>query len=353
MKYFPPEILITTEACKDKLSEHIINSFPNTPVAIINNINELKKIKGKDKNKWPLVLCHNKGKFLEKCPGTKGHLCCNYFILNLGLGCPFDCSYCFLQFYQQLPAHILFTNLPDLYTELRQTLPNKPVRLGTGEFMDSIALEDITGLHQEIIPHLLNNFPKLTIEIKTKSSHQQLIKDLSVFHQRLVWGWSLNPQPLIKSDEHFTGNLTERLAAAKLAISLGYHISIHLDPIIYVKHWDKLYINFLKYLQKELDFQKISWLSLGLLRFAPVMKSIVEERHPESDIIYGELFPGMDGKLRYPEPLRIIIYQTLLSELKKSHPALPVYLCMETANVWNKVFNRLPSQLPELNTLFS
>src|SRR6185436_19475713 len=53
-----------------------------------------------DEGKRRLILQRHRGDFLRHCPaGTSGLVCCNYLVLNLASGCPYDCSYCFLQEY--------------------------------------------------------------------------------------------------------------------------------------------------------------------------------------------------------------------------------------------------------------
>jgi hypothetical protein len=50
------------------------------------------------------------------------------------------------------------------------------------------------------------------------------------------------------------------------------------------------------------------------------------------------MFPGVDGKLRYPTRERINIFRGLSERLKKYFPETFIYLCMEDEYVWNEVF---------------
>ena len=57
------------------------------------------------------ILIHPyKGNFLHACPGSDGMVCCHYFVINFGLNCSFDCSYCYLQSYLNIPMLTLFSN---------------------------------------------------------------------------------------------------------------------------------------------------------------------------------------------------------------------------------------------------
>ena len=59
-----------------------------------------------------------------------------------------------------------------------------------------------------------------------------------------------------------------------------------------------------------------------------------ELRFPESNIFYGELLIGEDKKLRYPKFLRKEIYQTMAGLIRKYDLKTPVYLCMESKDLW-------------------
>ena len=86
--------------------------------------------------KKSLLLCRNQGDFLKDCPGTKEYRCCDYQILNVGLGCPMDCVYCILQAYLNNPYLSFFLNVDDLLRELSAKLRShkgKVFRIGTND----------------------------------------------------------------------------------------------------------------------------------------------------------------------------------------------------------------------------
>jgi spore photoproduct lyase len=89
-------------------------------------------------------------------------------------------------------------------------------------------------------------------------------------------------------------------------------------------------------LKEYLEPKQIVWLSLGLLRFTPALKPIVEARFPASKIIYGSFSPP-DKKMRYPEIIRIKVFQQMVNWLQEWSVELPIYFCMESAEVWAKV----------------
>ena len=55
-------------------------------------------------------------------------------------------------------------------------------------------------------------------------------------------------------------------------------------------------------------------------------------------MVYGEFVPGMDGKSRYLKQIRIEIYKGVLSAIRERSSDVTVYFCMESEDVWKKVF---------------
>jgi spore photoproduct lyase len=89
----------------------------------------------------------------------------------------------------------------------------------------------------------------------------------------------------------------------------------------------------------------IVWISLGTLRFPPALKAMIENRFPESKIVYEEFITGPDGKMRYFKPLRIRLYRKIIACIRELAPAVLVYLCMEDDEVWQESLGFKPSEV--------
>ena len=59
---------------------------------------------------------------------------------------------------------------------------------------------------------------------------------------------------------------------------------------------------------------------MATLRFMPALKPIIQQRFPESDIVYGEFITGLDNKMRYFKPLRAHIYRSTTQWIKAHAP---------------------------------
>lgn len=310
--FFPEAKLIEIESLKK-----FISSNRNTGIA------------GYNKRRDEIFLINEKHDFFKKCPCTKGAIGCGYHIFNLGFGCIFDCTYCYLQEYNNSPGLIFPVNIDKYFKEFAN-YKKSGMRIGTGEFSDSLMLDHITEYSSAIID-FFRGHKDVTFEFKTKSSNiSNLLK--AKHAGNIVVSWSVNPQKIIDKNEFFTASLNERLASAEKCAKAGYKIGFHFDPVIYFKGWEQEYTKVIDLIFGKIKPEEIAWISIGTFRFKPELKTIIEDRFPENKILDEELLLGYDNKLRYPDGLRMEIYKFLLEKFKKHSKKLLIYLCMESSS---------------------
>ena len=342
MKSFVPEYIYIEEASvNDRLTECVLEKFRTIPYEIIPDYsgNSLFETDSVARGKRTLVLKRLKGPFIERCPGTRFALCCNYYVAHLAVNCHFDCTYCCLQSYLNKRTIIVHTNLSDFLSEVEMLVsqyPDQQLRLGTGELADSLALDEFTEFTKEIIPPL-SRYTNLLLELKTKGNFIKNLLDIEQ-KERCVIAWSLNPQRIIEAEEHKTASLIERLEAARQCNRAGYKLAFHFDPIILFDGWEAEYRQVVNLLFEYVHPDDILWISLGGLRFTPAGKTIIYNRFPQSPIIYGEFIQCPDGKYRYLQPVRTEVYRTMCSWLFEKAPGAFIYLCMESPAVWERVY---------------
>ena len=105
-----------------------------------------------------------------------------------------DCTYCVLQGYVNVPAITVFVNVEDLLEELETRWAESPERvwrLGTGEFGDSLALDDLMGLNELLIPRFAGRGQAI-LEIKSKWPQLEHLLSLGP-NPQVIFAWSLNP----------------------------------------------------------------------------------------------------------------------------------------------------------------
>jgi len=291
-----------------------------------------------------ISFVEQKGAFVKHCPCSPGTVPCGYFNLNLQTGCPFDCSYCILQAYlENKDQGVFYTNYDDLQAELGKFLADKKeVRIGSGELSDSLAYENVRPGAARV-PELFRNFPETVFEFKTKATFIQPLLAVKEIPKNIVVSWSLNPPPLIRGEELLTPTLARRLRALTAVQDKGYKIGIHFDPLILFPNWKKHYRELIRRLTKVIRPEHVAWWSLGALRFPPQLKKHIF-KHRDSQLFWGELIQGQDGKYRYFKPLRLELFSFVRDEIKKQVTgAVPLYLCMEDSDTWQEIFPEIPA----------
>ena len=341
--------ILIEEAARDyAMTRRVLDRLPRVPVTVIPDREAIRPREaippeGLGEAKTTLLLAVQKGPFWRACPGTKEYICCGYQVLQVALNCPFDCSYCILQSYVNLPAVTVFVNTGDLETELKSRwaeAPHRTWRLGTGEFGDSLALDELTGLHEVLIPLVAQN-PKAFLEIKSKWHDLKHLLPLGP-NPQVIFAWSLNPPEIIRDAERHTASLEARLKAAQQAAAAGFRLAFHFDPLIFFPGWEEAYHRTVERLGAAAAAADVAWVSLGCLRFLPPLRQIMFARFPSSRMGAEEMVRAPDGKWRYFKNLRVEMYSRLQEWLAGILPGVQVYLCMESPRVWREVFGYAP-----------
>lgn len=353
--FIPQELFVERGSEASPIFRNLRRALPNVPLTIIDEgdgpaLAEARHADPFGMAKKKLYLMRHRGEFFKKCPGSDGQVCCNYFVINFASNCPMDCSYCYLQEYlQDNPALKVFSNIDDLIEEADRTLQKHRgvfFRVGTGEITDSLALEPYTGMAHELIPYFAEQ-PNVLLELKTKSAAVESLLALNP-KGRVVVAWSMNPARVIDSEEHHTASFHERLAAARRCQDAGYRLGFHFDPMIEYEGWQADYQAMLEEIFATIDWRRLSWLSLGVLRETPGLKRRMRERYPQSRLLTGEQVLCPDGKMRYFQPLRVEMYRNMVQWIRRHAPTVKVYLCMESREVWEQVFGFAPACEKEL-----
>ncbi len=309
-----------------------------------------------DYSKRTLFIKPFKGKFFKRCPGGNSKLaCCNYFVLNLGQQCNFNCSYCYLQSFLNTGSLILYSNLEDAFRELESWMtehPNLGFRVGTGEVVDSLSMDELTGFSVELI-RFFKKYPNLNLEFKTKSDQVDLFLD-EPHGSNVTVSWSINPQAIIEKEEHGTASLDKRLSAARKCKDKNFKVGFHIDPMIWTPDWKDQYRELVSQISKYFEPKDVPYMSVGSLRFQPEQRHMMKERFPMKSLVNTkEMSPGPDGKLRYAKELRQEMYQFLIREFKGQNSAWNIFMCMEAHDTWLAAYEKTPRKVKGLEDLFS
>ncbi len=343
-------ILIEKGAEKDPLVQTIVGRLPGIPKKPVEP-SDLALSQGVDQmDKESLRLIHYRGEFLKPCPGTRRYICCGYQILNVGINCPMDCTYCFLQSYINQPSLRIYSNLQDRLDAIGKVIDDAPeriFRIGTGEFTDSLALNSFTHWTELLLP-FFSHRKNCILELKTKTaSVEPLLK--SNHREGIVVAWSLNTPSVVAHEEPKTAPLEKRILAARECQKAGFLLALHFDPLFHYQGWQNGLEETVELLERYIDPKSIIWVSMGSFRYMPSLKLAIKSRYPRTRIFDGEFVPGLDGKQRYFKPIRVEMYSNVSERLGKWHEDLGIYLCMESSDIWKQSLGWSPQSSAELS----
>ena len=353
-EFNPSHIYVDTTVRHLPLTRRVLGHF-SAPVKEIENPDFLKEPLPVTEAKKSLLITRSKGNGVKSCQGMGNYVCCNYMTVSFASNCPFECTYCILQDYlKNNPVMTLYANVEEILSSVEETLkrhPDQTFRIGTGELSDSLALDSITGLTRDLIPFAARQ-NNLILELKTKSNDIGNLPGLN-HRKKTVVSWSLNPQKFIDQEEYKTASLDQRLSAARKVASAGYPVAFHFDPLLTLPGWQEEYIGLVGQIRQIFNPEEIAWLSLGSLRFTPGLKNIIRNRFPKSRILYEELYPTEDGKVRYFREIREELYAHVKYLIEHAFPNVPNYLCMETQRIWKRVYGEAPGSRQALEMSLS
>lgn len=356
------KIFIDRRSLHSEVAERAFKLFPQEKIQVVDDEpwSDIKRnltAEEFDRSKKNIFLTPFEGQFFKRCPGStqkKVLNCCNYHVLNLGSQCPMNCSYCYLQSYLNSPVSKIYSNIEKALDELKSMADvnsHLPFRVGTGEIIDSLALDELTLNSRKLIS-FFSQFPKWTLEFKTKSDQVDQFLDLGPASNTVV-SWSLNADYVIRKEEHGTASLNSRLQAAQKCVDAGFSVAFHLDPLIYHTDWQENYTDLVSKITKQFSAEQVNVISLGSLRFQPEQRHMMKKRFGLNSLVtQAEMFPSEGSKLRYDASLRNEMFKFIYNQFKSHSDSWRIFLCMETPETWISAFESQPMQKSELKDLF-
>ncbi|MCB9747872.1 MAG: hypothetical protein H6755_05625 [Candidatus Omnitrophica bacterium] len=327
-------IYIEKKVAESPLAKRVTDSFPEAKVEIIDRYKEYfgkiqYSIQDYNQRKESLFIVKEEFDFFKRCPCSNDSVYCGLHVVNLGSGCPLECGYCYLQGYINSPGIILPGNIEDFFEQFKlyREKYRQDIRVGSGETTDSLVYDHITGFSAEIV-NFFRKYPKSIFEFKTKTNNIDLLLTVNPLDNIIV-SWTISPERVVNSVEHFTASLQERLEAASKCADKGYKIGMHFDPIIYYANWEEEYHELVDQVFKHIPKERLAWFSVGTLRMTPKLRHVIENRFPEISILNEEFQIGYDGKLRYDDQRRFEIYAKVKSWIRSYSKDIYIYLCME------------------------
>ncbi|MGD0114901.1 MAG: radical SAM protein [Dehalococcoidia bacterium] len=276
-----------------------------------------------------LQLRERKSPFIHVNDTTRPGLVCGAFhAISYYIGCPYHCSYCYLQttFRGQVQP-VAYTNRAKLLAEVDAWLAQPgSLRLNAGELMDSLALDGVIPLVDDLVPRFAaQDRHKLLLVTKSANIGNLLKHDP---RGQVIVAFSVNAPAVSAAYERGPPDPLRRVEAAARVKEAGYHLTLRLDPMIPIEGWRDAYSRFLEEACRVVTPDQ--W-TLGSLRYftSLPMWSKKVGRDPSVFRFAGEWTPG-DRRRRIPLPLRTEMYGMAMEVIRQHHGSVPIHLCKET-----------------------
>ncbi len=263
--------------------------------------------------------------------------CCNLLTLDAVKQCGFGCSYCSIQSFYSNGKVVFRGDLARQLERVEEGLESDELyHIGTGQSSDSLMWGNRANVLGDVFDFARRN-SNVILELKSKSANVSFLLENDVPFNVLAT-WSLNPDVIIKNEEHFTSSLDERLEAARAVADRGVAVGFHFHPMIYYSGWESDYLDIVKKIMSKFSPKEVVQISIGTLTFIkPVLKQI-RKSDMKTKILQMPL-ENIAGKFSYPFDTKVkmfsFLYSSFSEEWKKE---IFFYLCMEDIALWKPVF---------------
>lgn len=261
-----------------------------------------------------------------------GIVCGPFHALSYYIGCPYQCTYCYLQgTFRGRVEPVLYSNRERLLAELDEWLQQPgQLRLNAGELEDSLALDGRIPLVDDLVPRFAaQKRHKLLLVSKSTNIRNLLNHDPK---GQVIVAFSVNAPEVWQQFEHETPHPLRRAKAAAKVKAAGYYLTLRLDPMIPIDGWEQAYTRFIDAVCCIILPDQ--W-TIGSLRYFPTLPHWTR-RVGRDDAIYayaGERSPE-DGRKRIGIKTRTRMYEAAFERIRKHQAKATIRLCKETAPLY-------------------
>jgi len=276
-------IYVENAAESYELTSKIKNNFKNSVIIPIKHYKDVFSPKGQcfelRKKSPKLVIAEKTGAFLykgsENCPSYGSS---EFYYATDILNCIYDCSYCYLRRLYPSADVVMFANIEDTFSEVRDGM-----YICVSYNSDMLALEGVIGFVRRWIVFASEN-GGVTIEVRTKSASFASISGISPVNN-VILAWTLSPDKITEDHEKRTPSLSARLSCVKSALDMGWRVRICIDPVLTVENYETMYSELCDRIKETIgDLSRLDTISVGNLRFPDKNNDDEAEREKITDV---------------------------------------------------------------------
>lgn len=264
-----------------------------------------------------------------------GIVCGPFHALSYYIGCPYQCTYCYLQgTFRGRVNPVLYTNREKLLEELDEWLAQPgELRLNAGELEDSLALDGRIPLVDDLIPRFAAQRRHKLLLVTKSTNVRNLLKHDP--RGQVIVAFSINAPEVWQRFEHETPHPIRRAKAAARVKDAGYHVTLRLDPMIPVDRWETYYQRFIDTVCQMIKPHQ--W-TIGSLRYFPTLPHWTR-RVGRDDAVYtyGQERSPEDRRRRIPLESRAQMYRTAFRAIRRRQRNVTIRLCKETLPLYEKI----------------
>ena len=311
----------------------LVNRLRTTPTRYEGDLGKGRRYPQK---KFKIQSRDQQGTPFGMCPvASRKTLCCNLRTIDAVKNCGFGCSYCSIQT-MYTGKDILFDQDFAAKLDAIELDPGRDYHIGTGQSSDALMWGNKNGILDDML-NFAKKWPNAIIEFKTKSRNTEYFLSREI-PENVLCSWSLNPDAVIRNEEHLTATLEQRLKAARSVADRGILVSFHLHPMVYFEGWEQQYRQMIERVLNEFESCEVGFISFGSLTFPkPIIKKIRETGF-ETRIHQIDMVPNPEGKMTYPDEIKVQQFSLAYNAFSAWHKEVFFYLCMEEPKFWDQAF---------------
>lgn len=254
-------------------------------------------------------------------------------------GCVHRGGYCG----QGYVAHVL-CDIEDFADQMRQVFDERPAqKLYRYDLnSDQVCYEPEYGA-TEVIGGCFNDSDDKELLLYTKSDNLDHLFAFP-YQEHVLINWTISVDTVCSAIERGTPSLVERIESMRRCQQHGYTIRCGFTPIIPVRNWRQETTAMLELLFSRCEPEVVRLWVISMMG-ADELEAMfgADNIDPHCLRRMREEAPRMAGKHHDPFPLdvRCEIYEYYLDELRRLRPDLPVALCTEHPDVWDKLEPKL------------